>query len=921
MNWTHSNKLYEKLFEKYEEPLNELYIKTIKDIFENGLQTIGQKVLEQYDELIDTAIEKIDDKEWDTHAEKRMQYLSLLDIDKVEKMYEYVEELDEDDEEIGNHYYRHSFHVEMDDTEEFRREIETAYCELVGENFAQNMVKVIKQTHSKLIRRLKVTDQEMIDFLEHMYDDHYEWLSNEIEGFDDLHYDIPYSYSDFKDFPKHYEDAKKQIQQELDVLQKELVMYDNEMEQILVELTLNEHAKIKLENELQEILLKTAHENMKMILESIEKVSKNPNEIQKVLLAMKEYEQKEWSIEDMEQLRTVVKLRKENREKEYIDNVYYSYMNERKRVHELDEDTYDMLQKEVSLKDSLHLYEILNVQKKKTVQEWMRVEETKELATDIAQLVHQFLHEIDKLKMIEGKWIKEVLGPSVFETYKKNHPDKIVIHVGLTNTGKTYHALQRLKTAEKGLYLAPLRLLALEISECLNAEGTVCSLKTGEEEKSIEHATHTSSTVEMCRLDTEYDIVVIDECQMIGDEERGSAWVRAILGVQTKELHIITAPEGLSIIEKILSEKEYHIQTYRRETELEILPNRMHLKNIQKGDAVIVFSRLNVLKVAKQLENKGLKPAVIYGSMPPTVRFKQVEYFHKGEFDVVVATDAIGMGLNLPVKRVLFMETSKYDGKSRRNLKTSELRQIGGRAGRKGMFDVGYVGFMENGKWAKETMLKNPSPIKKIVIAPTFEMFVRFVEALEMECEVKALKLFIHYWRTYKPSEDFVRIYDMKHQFSLVNKMQQYENKQLMTLEQIWRFVHVPVQYDNNSLLDVWKKNVKALITEEEPYELEIKNPQNLNQLEELEVAYKKIDVHLAFCMDGDVQFRYYDSLKEEISEKIFVMLTKKIQNLTKKCKHCTRRLPLTDEYPMCQKCYQNRYQNHRRNYYDEVYW
>lgn len=98
-----------------------------------------------------------------------------------------------------------------------------------------------------------------------------------------------------------------------------------------------------------------------------------------------------------------------------------------------------------------------------------------------------------------------------------------------------------------------------------------------------------------------------------------------------------------------------------------------------------------MLDVAGRLEETGINASVIYGSLPPEIRRRQMHLFHKGKTKVVVATDAIGMGLNLPVRRIIFLQAEKFDGVSRRKLTTAEVRQIAGRAGRFGLYDKGYV--------------------------------------------------------------------------------------------------------------------------------------------------------------------------------------------------------------------------------------
>ena len=273
-----------------------------------------------------------------------------------------------------------------------------------------------------------------------------------------------------------------------------------------------------------------------------------------------------------------------------------------------------------------------------------------------------------------------------------------IIHMGPTNSGKTYGSLQRLAAAKNGVYLGPLRLLALEVQEKLLARGVNCSLLTGEEEDLREHATHVASTVEKADLSALYDVVVIDECQMIGDSQRGFAWTRAILGVQCQEIHCCVAPEGLEILEALIEScgDTFEVEELERFTPLifERRPIRK-LSDLCPGDAVIAFSKKQVLFLAELLNKSGRKASVIYGKLPYPARKMQIENFLTGKTQYVVSTDAIGMGLNLPVRRIVFSETQKFDGTAVRRLMPEEVRQIAGRAGRRGLNEQGYVTFWE----------------------------------------------------------------------------------------------------------------------------------------------------------------------------------------------------------------------------------
>src|SRR6202020_2576418 len=126
---------------------------------------------------------------------------------------------------------------------------------------------------------------------------------------------------------------------------------------------------------------------------------------------------------------------------------------------------------------------------------------------------------------------------------------------------------------------------------------------------------------------------------------------------------------------------------------LEVLKKHIgNLSKIESGSAIIAFSRRAVLAYKKELEDGGRKVSVLYGNLSPGVRREEAKRFRSGETDILVATDCIGMGLNLPIKTVIFSQTTKFDGRNSRDLTPQEVKQISGRAGRHGKFECGYVG-------------------------------------------------------------------------------------------------------------------------------------------------------------------------------------------------------------------------------------
>lgn len=268
------------------------------------------------------------------------------------------------------------------------------------------------------------------------------------------------------------------------------------------------------------------------------------------------------------------------------------------------------------------------------------------------------------------------------------------IHVGPTNSGKTHDALVDLANAGSGWYLAPLRLLARENFDRLNRMGVYCSLLTGEERIDIPGSMFTSATVEMFNPNRSGNCVVVDEAHMIADDQRGWAWTQALVKSEASQLHVITAPHGLSLLTRIFDNMGVETQTlhHQRLVPLEVAPEPWPLKKLPDKTLLIAFTRRDVLRLKYALQNYGRTVSVVYGALPPEVRLKQAERFANGEVEICVATDAVGMGLNLPADNVVFSTLQKYDGKQRRRINAGELQQIAGRAGRFGFSELGLVG-------------------------------------------------------------------------------------------------------------------------------------------------------------------------------------------------------------------------------------
>ncbi len=470
---------------------------------------------------------------------------------------------------------------------------------------------------------------------------------------------------------------------------------------------------------------------------------------------------------------------------------------------------------------------------------------------------------------------------------------KIIIHCGPTNSGKTYDALERLKKAQTGAYLGPLRLLALEVYDKLNDSGIGCNLLTGEERIYDPQNKIVSSTIEMCNLDKVYDVVVIDEAQMITDRHRGGYWTKAILLVKAKELHICTAPESLEIIKDLLNSTgaTFKVIEHKRLTPLIFKGGFNNFRYVQQGDAIIAFSRQMVLRIAAYLEQLGIKCSVIYGSLPPTARKEEVKKFVDKETEVIVATDAIGMGVSLPIKRIIFSNLIKFDGKQCRKLNFNEIKQIAGRAGRYGIYSEGHVLTMTDHNYVQEAIKAKSGKIDYISLP-----FPR--EAIESDFDIPTL---IEQW-TALPSVPYLKrenLADVKYLYKHLP-----ENRGELTKSQIFSFINCHFDVTKKSLLHYWQDCVKAII-EYRP----IPSPEDLPEdtLEECEKKYHIYDIYFQIlrCINVDIDF--YDQ-KNRLSERINFLLRVAKSDYSPNCIICGNQISITNPSIICPNCRKKEY-------------
>ncbi|MGI4716848.1 MAG: helicase-related protein [Janthinobacterium lividum] len=345
--------------------------------------------------------------------------------------------------------------------------------------------------------------------------------------------------------------------------------------------------------------------------------------------------------------------------------------------------------------------------------------------------------------------------PESFEVASKMQR-KFIALLGPTNSGKTHRAMETLAKAGSGVYLAPLRLLALENYERLqnarpHGKEIKVSLITGEERRIAEGATHVASTVEMLDTRTPVDVAVIDEIQMLSDRDRGAAWTAAVCGAPASTVFLVGAPEARRAIEALADRLEVPLEVHvlKRMAPLAMEPSPVRkLGNLRRGDAVIAFSRRDVLMWRDMITEKGLSVATVYGNLSPEVRRAQAERFREGQADIVVGTDALAMGLNMPIARIVMTTAVKYNGYEEEEISAALAKQIAGRAGRYGVHEEGFVaGYDDDTHEVMRALMKEkipPVPATGFAVAPSLEQLHRISSVTGETSLVKLLKRFVH---------------------------------------------------------------------------------------------------------------------------------------------------------------------------------
>lgn len=499
-----------------------------------------------------------------------------------------------------------------------------------------------------------------------------------------------------------------------------------------------------------------------------------------------------------------------------------------------------------------------------------------------------------------------------------------ILHIGPTNCGKTYQSLERLKRAENGVYLGPLRLLALEVYEKMNEAGIPCTMLTGEERIYEENSLVTASTIEMLDIEQQYDVAVIDEAQMITDPERGHSWTRAILGVQAKEIHVCMSPAAERVVKHLISlcgdtEETHH---YERKTQLVCEEKAFEFPDdVQEGDALIAFSKRAVLDIAGRLERNGIKASVIYGSLPPEIRRRQIHLFTSHQTKVVVSTDAIGMGLNLPVRRIVFAQTVKFNGKETGPLTVETIHQIAGRAGRFGIYDTGYINAVgdENLAFIRENFPKKEPEVEHVSLG-----FPQVL--LDMDEPLDAV---LKIWKSVETQPPFEKIsieevlFLYERAYKDRKEIDGFEDKHML-----YRMLTCSIDIKNRDIVELWLYYCKTYTADVSLHFPALMMCTDVG-LHKYETFYKLLDLYYQFStrMGKVIEQDRLDREREKTEDTIMRFLAKDKHEYIRKCQFCGTPIDLSSTSRMCNSCYlqmkssrdmvfksQGRFAGHRKN-------
>jgi ATP-dependent RNA helicase SUPV3L1/SUV3 len=509
--------------------------------------------------------------------------------------------------------------------------------------------------------------------------------------------------------------------------------------------------------------------------------------------------------------------------------------------------------------------------------------------------------------------------PEIVLPTRRWEPESVVAHVGPTNSGKTHSALQFLADAGRGVFAAPLRMLAQEAHRRLAAQlgDERVGLVTGEERVN-EEAPIVCCTAEMAP--THGEVLVLDEVQWADDEERGSAWTRLLLAAEYRHILLLGAVEALPLVRNAFPEVE--VRFFERKAPLD-WTGEVAFSHLKPGTVVVAFSRRAVLALAGELNRRHPgRVAVLYGAMPLAARRVEIDRFLHGRADVCAATDVLGHGVNLPCETLLFAETTKFDGQERRDLHPWEIAQIAGRAGRFGLVERGHVGVLTGIGWAQADPKRVQSALVPHVQIEGDHFGYRLVEtarirprlddlAIESPAQLPAALRVWHnaalrQWAT----EGWLSVESIGPLLARLDVVQVRlrERGRKLSLEETWKLVNAPVDEDNGELLATLALAV-AGDRAQRPVLIWLLDTGRLKDasLEDAEQAARTASILRWFALQypgvAGVTIEKAAALEQAASERVSARLAAEVRAPSVgRCKSCGQ--SCAPWFPLCDRCY-----------------
>ncbi len=541
-----------------------------------------------------------------------------------------------------------------------------------------------------------------------------------------------------------------------------------------------------------------------------------------------------------------------------------------------------------------------------------------EVKEKIARRVAFYFSEEIKAKKEQAK--KEELLAKTIRDFKKLFPlarslkREIIFHVGPTNSGKTHAAMKELKKAITGVYLAPLRLLALEGYERLKEEGINVSLITGEEEIIDEESTHVSSTIEMLNSDIEVDVCVIDEIQMIADKDRGWAWANALIGAPAKKVIVTGSEDALDVVKALCQYlgEPLTIKYFERKNLLKLLPKPTPLKKVEPATAIVTFSRKEVLALKNKI-SPYFDVSVVYGNLSPEIRREEAKRFREGKSQILIATDAIAMGLNMPIKTILFAKDNKFDGFKRRELTNAEVLQIAGRAGRFGLHESGFVGALDSPTLSTISKKFN-EPLKPLTLPVSVMASLEHVLLISEILQTQSLTEILEFFAKNMEFEGPFVAANIESMLELAVIVDEYE----LDLVSKYHLACAPVSLTSPYLEKVYHNILQLLEAKKTvPYHKIKKLPRKAKSYEALLNAEDKVkEVSLYLWLSFKFKDKFLDVEAAKESRELlnsYIERSLRESDFSKVCKKCGKELDISYKFMICDECYDKQKRKRRK--------